>query len=109
MRNSPHDLHIRRYTIGEDGVTIGGEVHGYRGVLTGLPVLTTAAQSGLTGPEMTLLQQIRDLGETTVTELSRRSGIKGSALTAALERIRQLGYAVRKQRKGIVMYLEKKQ
>jgi circadian clock protein KaiC len=43
MRNSKHDLSIRRYAIDESGVTIGDKVSGFRGVLTGMPLLTTAA------------------------------------------------------------------
>ncbi|MEO8801717.1 MAG: ATPase domain-containing protein [Polyangiaceae bacterium] len=40
MRNSKHDLSIRRYTIESTGLVIGDMVKGYRGVLTGLPLLT---------------------------------------------------------------------
>jgi circadian clock protein KaiC len=40
MRNSKHDLSVRRYQIEATGITIGEPVHGYRGVLTGLPILT---------------------------------------------------------------------
>ena len=41
MRNSAHDRGIRHFTIEQTGVTIGGAVEGYGGVLTGLPILTT--------------------------------------------------------------------
>jgi circadian clock protein KaiC len=40
MRNSAHDLGIHHYKIEQTGVTIGGLVEGYGGVLTGLPILT---------------------------------------------------------------------
>jgi len=44
MRNSAHDLSIRHYRIEQSGVTIGGSVEGYRGVLTGLPILTARSE-----------------------------------------------------------------
>ena len=40
MRNSKHDLSVRRYQIEATGIVVGEPVHGYRGVLSGLPVLT---------------------------------------------------------------------
>jgi circadian clock protein KaiC len=112
MRNSQHDTSVRRYTVEKGGLVIGGPVDRYRGVLTGVPVLTALGgddpQAGLTAPEAAVLEQMRALGDASVAQLSRLSGIKSSAVALALERLRQLGYAVRTQRKGRVTFAEKK-
>jgi len=39
MRTSRHDTSIRRYAIESSGVVVGEPVHGYRGVLTGVPLV----------------------------------------------------------------------
>jgi circadian clock protein KaiC len=39
MRTSRHDTSIRRYTIESSGLVVGEPVHGYHGVLTGVPLL----------------------------------------------------------------------
>ena len=39
MRTSRHDTSIRRYAIESSGVVVGEPVHGYGGVLTGLPLV----------------------------------------------------------------------
>jgi circadian clock protein KaiC len=111
MRNSSHDTGIRRYAVGKDGIAVGGPVHGYRGVLTGLPLLTATgqgAQAGLTETEALVLQRLRELGGASAAELTRASGLKPSATTLALERLRQLGYAARAQRRGKAVFEEKK-
>jgi circadian clock protein KaiC len=128
MRNSSHDHAIRRYSIDASGVTIGGPVHGFRGVLTGMPILTALgddeAGRGVAEPEAALLQrvlqqvsgeisqqisqQIRGLGEASMATLSRLGRIPRSSVTATLKRLRQLGYTVRTPRRGRVTIGEKK-
>ncbi len=107
MRTSRHDTSVRRYTIESSGVVIGEPIQGYGGVLTGVPLVRAdgaAALPGLTRAEAALLQELRQLGESDARALSPRTGLKGSALSLALERLRQLEYVTMLRRKGITLY-----
>ncbi len=107
MRSSRHATDIRRYTIDGSGVVVKDSTHGHRSLLTGVPIISAELDSrlpGLTSEEAVLLQALRDLGETAARELSRRTGLKGSALSRALERLQQLSYARTVRRKGAVLY-----
>ena len=109
MHTSPHDASIRRYTIESSGVVVGEPVHGYGGVLTGMPVVRTenAAPPGLTHDEATLLQNLHEAGEADARGLSRRVGLRASAVTPGLERLRQLEYVSATRRKGTTLYRAK--
>jgi circadian clock protein KaiC len=107
MRNSKHDLGIHRYAIEGSGVIVGGKLEGYRGALTGVPVLTTLESDrypGLLAEEATLLEHIRALGDASRAKLARASGMKPVALKAALARLAALGYARPVRRKAGVTY-----
>jgi circadian clock protein KaiC len=107
MRTSSHDASIRRYTIESSGAEVGEPVDGYGGVLTGMPLVraeVAATLSGLTRDEAALAQLLRELGEADARTLSRRTGLKGAALTRALERLRRLGYASTERKKGVALY-----
>jgi circadian clock protein KaiC len=110
MRTSLHDKSIRRYAIESSGVVVGEPVHGYGGVLTGVPLVRAEgppALSGLTPDEAGLLRQLRQLGEADARSLSLRTGLKGSALALALERLLHLKSAITLRRKGITLYRAK--
>jgi circadian clock protein KaiC len=107
MRESPHDRAIRRYFIEPSGIVVGEPVHGYGGILTGVPLVrpeSAAPPPGLTGDEAALLEQLRGLGEADVRALARRTRLKGSTLTAALDRLRQLSYVSARRRKSGTVY-----
>ncbi len=107
MHTSRHDASIRRYAIESSGVVVGEPVQGYGGVLTGLPIIraeSAATLPGLTRDEATLLQNLHELGEADARALSRRAGLKASALALALERLRQLEYVSTTRRKGTTLY-----
>ena len=107
MRTSRHDTSIRRYSIESAGVVVGAPVHGSGGALTGVPLVRAegaATLPGLTRDEAALLQQLRELVEADARALSRQTGLKSSALSLALERLRQLEYASTRRRKGITLY-----
>jgi circadian clock protein KaiC len=107
MRASQHDTSIRRYAIESSGAVVGAPVQGYGGILTGLPLVRAegpAAHPGLTREEAALLEQLRELGEADARALALRSGLKGSALSSALDRLGHLGYASARQRKGGTIY-----
>jgi circadian clock protein KaiC len=107
MRGSRHDTSIRRYAIESSGVVVGEPVHDYGGVLTGIPLVRAegaATLPGLTGDEETLLLQLRQVGQADSKSLSRQTSLKGSALSRALARLRQLGYVSTQERKGTTLY-----
>ena len=110
MRTSRHDRSIRRYTIESSGVVVGEPVRGYGGVLTGVPIVRAdgpASLSGLTRDEAALLHHIRLLGEADARALSLKTGLKGSAMSLALERLRHLKSVITLRRKGITLYRAK--
>lgn len=107
MHTSRHDASIRRYAVESSGIVVGEAVRGYGGVLTGLPLMqaeSAATPPGLTRDEAALLEHLHDLGESDVRALARRAGLKASALTPALERLRYLEYVDASRRKGITVY-----
>jgi hypothetical protein len=110
MRTSQHDTSIHRYAIGSSGVVVGETVKGYGGVLTGLPLVRFedgAPPLGLTRDEAALLQALRELGEVDASALTRRTGLQGSALALALERLRHLAYASVRRRQEVPVYRAK--
>ncbi len=110
MRASSHDTGIRRYAIEASGVVVGEPVHGYGGILTGVPLVRAegaAALPGLTRDEAALLERLHELGEVDARALARRTGLKGSALSLALDRLRLLEYVRTIRRKGITLYRAK--
>ncbi len=112
MRSSEHDTAIRRYAIEPAGVVVGEPEHRYRSLLTGVPIVQAEedgalALPGLTRGETALLLALRELGEATADELSRAAGLKGAALSQAIERLRQLEYATPVKRKGVARYRAK--
>jgi len=111
MRTSAHDRSIRRYANESSGVVVGEPVQGYGGVLTGIPIARAEVAGvlpGLTHDEATLLSELRELGQVDARALARRTGVKGSALSLALERLVQLGHAQAVRKKGVVSYRTKK-
>jgi circadian clock protein KaiC len=107
MHTSSHDATIRRYAIESTGAVVGEPVHGYGGILTGVPLVRAegaAPPSGLTRDEQALLERLQELGEADARALARRAGLKGSALSPALDRLRQLEYVSTMRRKGITVY-----
>ncbi|HWX08497.1 MAG TPA: ATPase domain-containing protein, partial [Gaiellaceae bacterium] len=107
MHTSSHDTSIRRYAIESSGVVVGEPVHGYGGILTGVPLVRpegAIALPGLTRDEAALLQRLHELGEADARALARRTDLKGSALALALDRLRQLEYVRTTRRKGVTVY-----
>ena len=80
---------------------------------TGVPIVQAEeggalALPGLTRGETALLLALRELGEATADELSCAAGLKGAALSQAIERLRQLEYATPvKKQKGVARYRAK--
>ena len=57
--------------------------------------------------EAALLHHIRLLGEADARALSLKTGLKGSAMSLALERLRHLKSVITLRRKGITLYRAK--
>jgi circadian clock protein KaiC len=107
MRCSSHDTSIRRYAIESSGVVVGEPLHDRGGVFAGVPLVHSkdaATLQGLTADEVALLQQLVELGKADGRALSRRTSLKGSALSLALDRLRQLAYISSERRKGTTFY-----
>jgi len=71
------------------------------------PRTENAAPPGLTHDEATLLQNLHEAGEADARGLSRRVGLRASAVTPGLERLRQLEYVSATRRKGTTLYRAK--
>jgi circadian clock protein KaiC len=107
MRTSRHDTSIRRYAIEASGAVVGTPVRGYGGALTGVPLVRTegaAAPSGLTREEAALLEHLRRVGDADARVLSREAGLKASAVSLAIARLKQLGYVRQLRGKGRLLY-----
>ena len=107
MRTSRHDTKIRRYSVETSGVVVGEPLDDYRGVLTGITVVRPTekrASSGLTEKEAALLEKARELGAADASALSRKTGLKGPALSRALARLLELEFVSAEQRRGVTIY-----
>jgi circadian clock protein KaiC len=107
MRNSRHDTAVHRYAIDDSGVVLGEAMLHYRGVLMGAPAIAVEdarSPAGLTEEEARLLEQVRELGEGSARELTRRTGMKARLLSRGLERLLALGYLTKGRRGGATVY-----
>jgi hypothetical protein len=115
MRTSRRDRRVRRDAIEPSGIIVGEPLRGHAGILTGVPLVRAEGVAtpggsmheypvGLTGEEAALLEDLRELAVADAHALSRRSGLKGTALSTALARLRQLDHIAASRRKGIAFY-----
>jgi circadian clock protein KaiC len=109
MRNSDHSKELRLYDITPQGVIVREGLQDYQGIGTGTAELRAGAQPsaypGLNPVELGVLRALLELGEAPVAELARRSGLpEGADLTAALDRLVLLMYAVRLEGDGGASY-----
>ena len=104
MRNSDHSKELRLYDITGQGVTVRRCVRDAQGTGTATarlgPGIGEPTYAGLTDHETLVLRALLDLEEASVEELARRSGVAGVELTAALDRLVALRYAIRKEEAG---------
>ena len=108
MRRSRHSRSIRVFDVSSRGIEIGGTLPGYHGITSGVPVYAPRerpAQPGLTTQEMALLELLERSGDQSFDQLQVGSGLEVGVLTRALERLIDLGYAARVERKEAVVYL----
>jgi circadian clock protein KaiC len=94
MRGSAHSKDFREYEITHRGIKMGGSLKEYCGILTGITQRRTAWEAfpGLTARETQLLLALTEFGEASMTTLGQCTGLDHAALTAALQRLRDLNY-----------------
>ena len=106
MRNSDHSKELWLYDITEQGLIVCQSLRDARG--TGAVTAELGAGAGwlpypgLTERETLVLRALLDLGQAPAEELTRRSGVAQADLSAALDRLVDLGYAERREEDGTV-------
>jgi circadian clock protein KaiC len=102
MRRSSHSEAFWRYRLTETGAVIGEPLVGYHGIMTGSParhdggaVTGGGDRAGLTVTEASLLDVLVRSGVAMLAELATSTGIPGEEASQIMERLVELGYAVR--------------
>ena len=99
MRRSQHSQEFWQYNISATGATMREPLRGFHGILTGTPERHAGAlgagHAGLTVAEVTVLDALIRLGETTLDVLAAHAGISRADATVLAERLVALAYAVR--------------
>lgn len=103
MRNSDHSKDLWLYDITEHGIVMRQRLENPGGTGSATATLRQgsgqlANYSGLTQRETMVLVALLELGEASNEELTRRSGMEGDELAAALDRLLALKYATRRNR-----------
>jgi hypothetical protein len=109
MRNSAHSAALRLYEITAQGLVVRDSLQDYRGIGSGMAELRDGIRPprypGLTDQELVVLQALIELREATVGALAQRSGLpEGPPLSAALDRLVRLNYAIPLDAGGGVCY-----
>ena len=109
MRNSNHSKDFWLYEITTQGMIVRGQLRDYRGISTGAAELRDGQRpviySGLTDQETGVLQALIELGAATPAALAQRTGLPTLNLSAALERLINLEYAIRRGNEPEVAYV----
>jgi circadian clock protein KaiC len=96
MRNSGHSKDLRLYDITDKGIEIGKTLDDYQGIVTDMPThkpLGLFSQcEGLVVREVLTLRTIAQLGQATVSQLSKATGLQRKPLSRAIERLLELDY-----------------
>lgn len=99
MRGSAHSRDFRTYDITASGVELGELLRDYDDILSGTPRLQSRmrlpAYPGLTDKEMLVLESLVRAPDETVASIAQRMHLEAEPLQQILERLVQLGYAVR--------------
>jgi len=106
MRNSDHSKELWLYDITGQGLVMRQSLRDAQGIGVATAPLPRGTgrppYPGLTDGETTVLEALLERGAAPEEELAWRSGVRGDALTAALERLVSLGYAARRVEGGLV-------
>lgn len=107
MRSSEHDKDLRQYEITSHGLVVGEALTEYTGLITGVPtarVRPEAIYPGLNEQEIAVMQTLTRLKEAPVETLVEATGLRRTALNAALDRLVALNYAIRVGEAGREVY-----
>ena len=108
MRSSSHSSDLREYRITSHGMEIGRALSDYEGIITGTPRLREAvrrpAYPGLSTEETTVLDALIAHGEATVPSVVKATQLRRSTVTAALDQLVDLTYALRVVAAGRTVY-----
>ena len=109
MRNSDHSKDFWLYEITTQGLIVRGPMRDYRGIGTGAAELRDGQRpvvySGLTDQETGVLRALIELGAASPAALGQRTGLTTLNLSAALERLISLEYAIRRGGESEAVYL----
>lgn len=95
MRNSDHSKERWLYEVTGQGIVVRARLR---------PGGPAGDPPGLTAPELTVLRALLELREGTAPTLTRRTGLPGADLAAALDRLVSLGRAVRVAGEGEAIF-----
>jgi circadian clock protein KaiC len=107
MRGGQHKVDLRLYETTSKGLVIGEVLHGYRGIVTGVPERSETSQpayAGLTGEETAVLDVLKTQVEASASLLARQAGLPRAAVAHAIDRLVALNYAVRATVAGRSVY-----
>jgi circadian clock protein KaiC len=107
MRSSSHAKDLREYEITSHGLVVGEVLSEYRGLITGIPeraVPVPPAYPGLSDREIAVMRALIDAKEATADALAEATGLRRQTLTAALDRLVALNYAIRVVEAGRTLY-----
>jgi circadian clock protein KaiC len=98
MRGSGHSRELRQYELTAAGAVIGEPLVGYHGIMTGSPTVENRTwkteHPALAVRESATLDALIRLRRATPTAISAHTGIPAEELTAILERLVGLDYAI---------------
>ncbi|HVB96965.1 MAG TPA: ATPase domain-containing protein [Chloroflexota bacterium] len=107
MRSSSHSTDLREYEVTPHGLEIRQSLAEYRGLITGVPERRqpiAEVYPGLNDPEVVVLRALIAAQESTAEALALATGLRRQALTAALERLVALNYAIKVDEHGQTLY-----
>jgi circadian clock protein KaiC len=109
MRNSAHSSALRLYEITGHGLVVRESLQDYQGIGTGIAELRAGARppsyAGLAEQETVVLQALIELREAPAEALAQRTALpEGPALTAMLDRLVSLNFAVSHEEGGRTIY-----
>ncbi len=105
MRRSAHTQKLHAYKVTEHGLEVGAPLHGYQGILTGVPapsIPQRSATPGLTAREEAVLDALTRIEEATLELLAEKVGAGEVEVRAALDRLLQLKYVIESSKEGPV-------
>ena len=107
MRSSEHSKDLRQYDITAHGLVIGQTLTEFRGLITGVPtprITPEVVYPGLSEQEVAVLRTLIRLKEASAEVLAQICGMRRPALSAALDRLIALNYAIRAVEHGQTIY-----